>query len=105
MSELISRQYHDMGSLTRVEELYREPSGVLTDAYVKACTIVIDDHTARKLILAGSAAGWRYKLSEGDFVELWVPCSGQKPVTYIFRNSILWRAVKACNCELIVQEA
>ncbi len=104
MSELISRQTKDMGSVTRVEEVYREEPGKLVDAYVEACTIVIDDYTARKLVLAGSATGWRFKLSEGNFVSLWAPCTGQQPVTFIFRNSTLWRAVKACGCE-ILQEA
>ena len=105
MSELVSRQSQNMGSLTRVEERRRVEGGALANAYVEACTIVIDDYTARKLVKAGSATGWRYHLTEGDFVELWAPSTGQKPVTYIFRNSILWRAVKACNYELIAQEA
>lgn len=105
MSELISGQTHKMGALTRVEERYREAPGKLADAYVEACTIVIDDYTARKLVKAGAATGWRFHLSEGDFVSLWAPSTGQKPVTYIFRNYTLWRAVKACNCELVTQEA
>ena len=105
MSVLVDRQTKDMGSVTRVEETYREEAGVLVNAYAKACAIVIDDADARKLVLAGSPAGWRYKLSEGDFVELWAPSTGQRPITYRFRNKMLWRAVKACNCEVIAQEA
>ena len=105
MSELVSRHMQDMGSLMRVEEVYREPSGVLTDAYVKACTIVIDDYTARKLVLAGSAGGWRFRLLEDDFVDMWAPSTGEKPVTYKLRNSTLWRAVMACGKDMILQEA
>ena len=105
MSELISRQSQDMGSVTRIEEVYREPSGVIADAYVEACTIVIEDYTARKLVLAGSGGGWRFRLLEDDFVDIWAPVAGEKPVTYKLRNAALWRAIKACGKNLILQEA
>ena len=105
MSELVSRHKQDMGSLMQVEEMYREAPGKLANAYVEACTIVIDDYTARKLVKAGSAGGWRFRLLEDDFVDMWAPSTGEKPVTYKLRNSTLWRAVKACGKDLILQEA
>jgi hypothetical protein len=95
MSTLISRESIGQGNYTRIDEKYREESSIITDAYVEACMIVLDDYAARKLVLAGKMTSWKFKLKERFFVDMWEPGSGPSAITYTVNNETLWRAVAA----------
>ena len=100
--KLISRTKQNMGTLTKVNEIFQADSETLRDGYVKACMIVVETYTANKLIRAGLASGWRFLVTDNGFVELWAPAVGQ-PVKYIFQNATLARSIAARGSGLITR--
>lgn len=94
--KLLKKLEKSSGSLRSISEVYQDEPGKLRpeEHFVRKCILVGYAEDAVKVIREGVHNHWRFWLSDYPQLSLWAPPS-VNPLTYTFRNEILWRTIAA----------